>query len=624
VAEGLIGGILGADDDKAEAEATAPLAAPEAFAAAVAARLAGNDPGVARKTEEFLQDQSRLLKIQARHLEEDHAARLHYLRGQAREVDIRRFGLRLRVGFQLFVVLIAAVIGIAVAVMIHDAFASRRVIIEPFDAPPDLAAKGLTGKVVAGQVLDELSRLQDATRSNSAARGISGAWSDDIKLAVPETGISIGEISRLLAERFGHDVHIDGDLVEPSSGGLSLTVRGNGVPPKAFAGSSAELEKLTLQAAEYVYSQSQPARWAAYLTNVERNPEAIAFCRAAVGAASKEDQPQLLNTWANAINNIGGSVSEALGLYRAALALKPDYWIAYNNIVNGLWIEGREEEAWRTGELMRKAAGGRPGRAPDLYYQNLDTLTWNLGAWLKETIADVEANAGVGSGLITSGPTLADIQARLHDAQAADLALKTMKEDPHDPAIGAIAHFVRGRLAAEAGDTASAAAEMEAFGIAYANPIVSTGNPGYNCWIAPAEEEAGHPDKADEVLKTVGTFVDCYRFRGDILDHRHDWPAAQKAYADAVALAPDLPAGYYSWGVALARHGDLDQAAAKLAEANRRGPTWADPLKAWGDVLARQGKAKEARVKYDLALKYAPNWQQLQQARAQATHAASA
>jgi tetratricopeptide (TPR) repeat protein len=212
----------------------------------------------------------------------------------------------------------------------------------------------------------------------------------------------------------------------------------------------------------------------------------------------------------------------------------------------------------------------------------------------------------------------------LHDAQAADLALKTMKEDPHDPAIGAIAHFVRGRLAAEAGDTARAAAEMEAFGAAYANPIVSTGNPGYNCWIAPAEEEAGHPDKADEVLKTAGTFVDCYRFHGDILDHRHDWLAAQKAYADAVALAPDLPAGYYSWGVALARHGDLDQAAAKLAEAYRRGPTWADPLKAWGDVLARQGKAKEARVKYDLALKYAPNWQQLKQARAQATHAASA
>jgi hypothetical protein len=43
-----------------------------------------------------------------------------------------------------------------------------------------------------------------------------------------------------------------------------------------------------------------------------------------------------------------------------------------------------------------------------------------------------------------------------------------------------------------------------------------------------------------------------------------------KAYAEAVALAPDLPAAYYSWGVALARHGDLAGAVAKLELANQR------------------------------------------------------
>ena len=113
------------------------------------------------------------------------------------------------------------------------------------------------------------------------------------------------------------------------------------------------------------------------------------------------------------------------------------------------------------------------------------------------------------------------------------------------------------------------------------------------------------------VPKSAGTFIDCYRFRADILDSRGDWPGAQKAYADAVALAPDLPAAYYSWVVALAKHGNLDAAAAKLKDANQRGPHWADPLKAWGDVLLKQGKAKEALVKYDEALKYAPNWKHL-------------
>lgn len=110
------------------------------------------------------------------------------------------------------------------------------------------------------------------------------------------------------------------------------------------------------------------------------------------------------------------------------------------------------------------------------------------------------------------------------------------------------------------------------------------------------------------------------RFRSglDTLAGRGNWTGAQKAYADGVALAPDFPAVYYSWGVALANHGDLDGAIAKLLEANRRGPHWADPLKAWGDVLMKQAHIKEALAKYDEALKYAPTWERLKEARAAA------
>jgi tetratricopeptide (TPR) repeat protein len=82
-----------------------------------------------------------------------------------------------------------------------------------------------------------------------------------------------------------------------------------------------------------------------------------------------------------------------------------------------------------------------------------------------------------------------------------------------------------------------------------------------------------------------------------------------------VKLAPSLPAGYYSWGVALAKHGDPAGAAEKLKLATEKGPHWADPLKAWGDVLVRQNQPKEALAKYDEALKYAPNWKQLKDAR---------
>jgi tetratricopeptide (TPR) repeat protein len=615
MAEGLLGGVLGDEGDKPEVEAPDALACAEAFASAVAAKLAGNDPEVARETSAFLKMQTQLLEIQAEQLKGEHALRLAHLHHQLGEENIRRFSLRLRVGFQLFVALVATVISVVVAVIIRDVITSHRVVMEPFHAPPTLAARGLDGTVVAGGVLDELSRLQDATRSTAVRRDLSNAWARDIKLEVPDTGLSIAEISRTLRARFGHDIHIDGDLIETDAGALALTVRGNGVLPKTFSGQAAELRKLTLAAAEYVYAKSQPQRWASYLNETGRNQEAIEFCRSTVASTDSEDRAGLLTTWGIALASTGGSSREALALFRAAVKLKPDAWNAHADIQNVLMELGDEEGAWQAGVDMLKAAGGRPGRARELYFQNEDYLTWNLTAWLNEIVADADANAGVGSSANSAGPTIADIQIRLHDPATADLAIKTTQDDPNNPTILAMTHFVRGRMAAEAGNTGQAITEMEAFGAAYANPAVSSNYPGYSCWIAPAEEAAGHPDKADAALATCGHYVDGLRFRADILSGRGDWVAARKAYADAVALAPDLPASYYSWGVALAHHGDLADAEIKLKDAILRGPHWADPLKAWGDVLVKQGKSKEAHAKYEEALKYAPNWKELKAAR---------
>lgn len=614
MAEGLVGGILGEEEDKPEVEAAEPLTSANAFAAAVAAIASRQDPAVARKTEEFLGEQSHLLKIQARLLADEHGLRLANLRGQAHEGKLRRTGIRIRLAFQVFAAVVAGAIGAGILIMIEDAVTSRQVVVQPFEVPPSLTPHGLTGKVVAGAVLDELSRLQSATRSNTVARTLSGAWTSDIKLEVPETGLSISEISRLLRERFGHDVHIDGDIFETQKGNLALTVRSNGVPPKTFSDPTNEMEKLVVPAAEYIYAKSQPARWAAYLTEVGRDEEALTFCPAAVAGAEPAERPSILNSWGLALQDTTNSTGEALKLFRTAVKLQPDYWNAHNNIMNALIMLGDEEGAWRAGNDLHRIAGGRPGRAPEEFFENWDLLTWNLQAWLNALVADGENNSGLGTAATSAGPGIADVYARLHDPEPAELALKT-KGDSNDSTVVAMTHFVHGRLAAEAGDVARAVREMEAFGAGFA-PMVASNYPGYNCWIAPAEEAAGNAAKADAVLQSAGTkFVDCYRFRADILDHRGDWPGAQKAYADAVALAPELPAAYYSWGVALAKHGDLDGAVVKLKDANQRGPNWADPIKVWGDVLLKQGRTKEALAKYDAALKFAPNWRQLQDER---------
>jgi tetratricopeptide (TPR) repeat protein len=603
MSEGLFDGILGGEAERSPATESGT----EPLVAAVAANLANQSPEVSTETVALFRKQTAVLEVQRKLLESEH----EFFKA---EWGPRLLALRLRTGFQIFIALLAMIIGIGVAVMLHDAITSHSVVVQSFRAPPALAARGIDGAVVASGLLDELNRLQSATRTNAAKRDLANAWTSDVKLAVPEAGISIGEISRLLKARFGNDIHIDGELVETDAGGLALTVRGDGVAPKTFVGPAGALASLTIQAAEHVYAESQPAVWAYYLQNAGRYEEAITFCQSAYAAAAKADRVYLLNVWANSLSNTGGSPREALALYRAAVTLKPDFWIGYNNVMNSLWVMGDEEGAWKTGEEMRRLAGGRPGRAPELQFQNWDTLTWNLQAWLASSVADAELNAGIGTGVGSSGLNAAEIYARMHDSAAAELALKTLKADPKDPTIPAQSHFIRGLLAENAGDVPTAVSEMEAFEAAYADPAVASNYPGYKCWIAPAEEAAGHQKLADAVLLTAGTFVDCYRFRADILASRGDWPGAQREYAKAVALAPDLPGAYYSWGVALARHGDLGAAEAKFKQASERGPHWADPLKAWGDLLANQRKMQDALAKYNEALQYAPNWKQLKEA----------
>jgi hypothetical protein len=529
--------------------------------------------------------------------------------------------MRIRVVFQLFFAVAAGFVGVGVLVMIHDAIHSRSVVIEAFDISPNAAAQVPSGKIVAAGLLDVLTRIQAAARSSAEHRNLSNAWTNDITIEVPETGISIGQIERILTARLGHDQHIQGDLVATEKGGLALTVRGSGVLPKTFTDEARNLDRLLTQAAEYVYSQSQPGLWAAYLVRNDRDDEAIHFCQAAYATADPGERPYLLNAWATALTDKGGddAMRAALPLYRESVRLKPDYWVGYNNIMLALGGLGDEEGAVRTGEQLMKVAGGRPGRAPEFNYANYDGLVWDLKAARAGVIADMESHGGVGTvvgGASADNLNIAQFDAQMHDVEGATLRLKTTPVDEKDQLSLAAAAMDRALLAEETGDLKSAAREWDTMAAAYANPSVSTANSNLICFAALTYEKTGQPAKADAALDAVKLpFVDCYRFRGDLKDLRGDWAGAQEWYAKAVQLGPSIPSGYYSWGVALTKRGDLDGAAAKLKAAHQKGPHWADPLKAWGDVLVKQGHGKEALAKYDEALQYAPRWVALEQAR---------
>jgi hypothetical protein len=116
VAEGLLGGILGGEEEK-----TAPAqAGTEAFAAAVATHIANQSPEVAAETTAFLRKQTELMEAQRKSVEAEHEF-------FEEEWGPRLLGVRLRIAFQIFIALAATVIGIGVAIMIRDAVTSRRI-----------------------------------------------------------------------------------------------------------------------------------------------------------------------------------------------------------------------------------------------------------------------------------------------------------------------------------------------------------------------------------------------------------------------------------------------------------------------------------------------------------------
>jgi len=617
MAESVLGGILGGEEERAEEEAAGEaLAGAEAFAAAIAADHAKFDPEVAAAAADFLRRQSHLLQVQANTLVDEAPLRLSHLRSQSREGHLRRAGQRIRLGMQVFTAFVIGAIALGVLVMVVDAFTSRSVVVDAFQAPSALAARGVTGDVVASGVLDALQKLQQATRSTGKHIVAQSAWSSDVKIEVPETGVSIGEINRLLHARFGHDIHIGGDLVQTETGGLALTVRGDGVPAKTFEGAVADLDKLSTQAAEYIYGRSQPVEFAAYLSGNNRDQDALAFLPDAFGRATNdEERATFANLWGNAYGGLYQAAAAA-DKYRLAMSFAPHNWKAWGNLVGTVMVANGEEAGWREARAFLRAMDSAPrNEKPQLtYVVNPAIATMDLPLELASSKNDAAANSGAGAGTVIEGPQIADVSHQMHDP--ASVVRYMALSDPDDPTTKAEVLLVAGYAGLDRGDAAAAIPPLEQFWKAWlADPNLQYTYQDSDCYLALAYGLAGRMADAEAVFKRAGPWSRCYAYHGDVLEHAGDLAGAERMWAEGLRIAPDMATIYLHRGLSELNRNDLKDAAADLSTANAKSPHFADPLKAWGDVLAREGRWREALAKYTEALTYAPAWVELHQVR---------
>ena len=589
--------------ESAEAPSGGAGGADGGVAAGVA--LALGKPGaharLAPEAADFLKRQSRLIDIQTEHLHEQRELVLSRLRWG-------RFSDRIKAALQLMTAAVGLAIAGAVVVMAWQAHEDHGVAIAAFSAPPDFAQRGMTGQVLASELLDRLSDLQARTVTARPASTYANDWGGDIKVEIPETGVSIGELNRYLREWLGSETRITGEIVRTPSG-IAVTARAGDASGRRFEGSEADVDKLIARAAEAIYAQTQPYRYAVYLASNGRRDEASALFARLAESGLAEDRPWAYAGWAS-ILQAQGRHYDALRMAGASLALNrwliPPYEIrgvssdAVGRWQAGLDTPGQELAVVRSGRavgISRDQTQADRDRflvaVEAFYHQDFGTAA-NLLAPL--TAFDLEGRLAGYTPLHLRARALASV----HEVTAAERLEAGPLDTNSYQAISA-----RGSTL---GDWAGAARRLEA---GRSEPAL-IGDAQMTVVLPLLAEAYAYLGRIKDAKAMAAlTPLDCFRClitRGEIATLEGDGDAADRWYAELERQTRPRSLGPTEWARSLLVRGDLDGAIDHAKQAHQFSPRYADPLELWGEALLRKGDFAAAAGKFAEADPHAPRW----------------
>jgi tetratricopeptide (TPR) repeat protein len=544
----------------------------------------------------FLREQTRLVRLQTEHLHEQRELQLSHLR-------VRRWKDRMSLALQVLGVIVGAAIVVALGVMVWQAHEDHGLVIEAFSVPPDLAARGLTGEVVAGQLLDNLTDMQGQTVSGRPARSYQNNWGDELKLEIPETGVSLGELNRWLRRWLGSQTRVTGE-VHRTAGGLKVSVRAGQDGGAAFSGPEADLDMLVQQGAEAVYRRTQPYRYATWLLAQGREAEALSVLTALANGPDGEDR-----RWAEylvVVNQLAsGDPAGGLGRLESSAHRHPSaltWWhvaaitASLDRYEPALDAYQRADGALRAGDAeyepdaRRELAMTNEGFVASLrgdYQKALDNQTTDFRVWqIFFAALDHDAAAADAAAASASAPRW---QVLMLTAQA-------------DSALGRWREALAAAAAVQAVDPRSLSWQERA-------QFVSGIKRLFAAWYAWARAMNGDLAGAKALIATTPLDCDtCLRMRGRIATAERDFPAAERWFGQATRQAPSIPFAYVDWGAERLARGDVEGAIAKLRTAHAKAPNFADSLELWGEALMAKRDYAGAIAKFAEADKDAPRW----------------
>jgi len=589
-----------------EAAAAQELAAPDTagLATDLAMEEARNDSSLREDVAAFLRDQRSLIEIQKHHL--------------LKQFSLTLWEKRMGVLLRLATAFIGLVVAAGAAWLIWNAANSNDLVIDSFQVPPELAARGLSGPVVAAKLSDRIAALQAQTISARAPKSY-GYFSDGLKLEIPETGVSLSELDRFLRAKLGHDRHIGGEMVQQDKGTIALTARVGTDGSATVTGAETEMDGLLQKLAEQVYRTTQPYRFAIWLQTHDHTDEAVEVLKTLAASGPAGERAWAYNGWAIIVLQRDGERA-SLPLVQRGHALDPDNYLLIANLGAAELRQGRVENAipYYQAALAALSAHARDYTSPDGIsgqMHNYSALLFAQRGALLEAAAEQRAGGTNGTNTVRTFASVAELLAPLHEPAAARAALAE-----YFPAGGLAnsasevsALHARLLIAAEVQDWSAPALERDFAALTARFPGFSEERPNLlDPFLALALAHTGQFAAAEARLSPMpGDCYSCLRARAQVAALQGQDGRADFWFARAAAAAPSSPYAEAEWGRAFLDRKQPDTAIEKFTLSSRKGPHFADPLEGWGEALMAKNQSHLALEKFAEAEKYAPNWGRL-------------
>ena len=182
----------------------------------------------------FLERQTRLTELQTENLHEQRELMLSRLRWG-------RFSDRMKAVLQVMTAVVGLGVVAGVGAMAWNASQDRSLVVEPFSAPPAFAQSGMGGQVIAADVVERMAAIHRVVGiSFASSSDIVADAQDEVKLEIPETGVSVTELSRALRGWLGAQRTIKGSLRQTPDGQIKLVAHLAGHDPVSATGPPAQ------------------------------------------------------------------------------------------------------------------------------------------------------------------------------------------------------------------------------------------------------------------------------------------------------------------------------------------------------------------------------------------------